>query len=116
MARSKKRRLGTVEEMRSRLDLLRGQQLALGAASAKCPIERARKQAESRHALMKGAQINSSTTTTADDADGESASAAASAEQSVESLLLRIAEALERIDARQAAACRPDFKSLSTRR
>lgn len=115
MARSKMRRLGTMEELRSRLDLLRGQQL-VEAASAKCPIERARKQAESRHALMKGALIDSSTTTAADDAVGENASAAASAEQSVESLLLRIAEALERIDARQAAACRPDFKSLSTRR
>lgn len=116
MTRSKKRRLGTMEQLRSRLTLLRGQQFALEAASATCPNERARKQAESRHALMKASQINSSTKTTADDADGESASAAVSAEQSVESLLLRIAETLERIDARQAAACRPDFKSLSTRR
>lgn len=48
--------------------------------------------------------------------DGKSASAATSTEPSIEGLLLRIAEALERIDARQAAACRPDFKSLSTRR
>lgn len=116
MARSKKRRLGTMEQLRRRLNLLRSQQLALDAASAKCPIERARKEAASRHALMKASQINSSTTTAADDADGERASAAVSAEQSVESLLLRIAETLERIDARQAAACRPDFKSLSTRR
>jgi len=52
MARSKKRRLGTMERLRSRLDLLRGQQLALEAASAKCPIERARKHAASQAALM----------------------------------------------------------------
>lgn len=52
MARSKKGRLGTMEKLRSRLDLLRSQQLALEANSAKCPIERARKQAASQSALM----------------------------------------------------------------
>lgn len=116
MARSKKRRLGTMELLRSRLSLLRSQQLALEVSSAKCPIERARKQAESRLALMNASQIKSSTTPAGGDANGESGAAAASAEHRVEGLLLRIAEALDRIDARQAAACRPDFKSLSTRR
>ncbi|WP_414539566.1 hypothetical protein [Stenotrophomonas forensis] len=116
MTRSKKRRLRTMEKLRSRLNLLRGQQLALEAASAKCPIERSRKQAESKFALTNASQIKSSTTTSADGAEGESESAAVSSEQRVEGLLLRIVEALERIDARQAIACRPDFKSLSTRR
>lgn len=51
MARSKKRRLGTMEELQSKLQLLRSQQLALEAASAKCPIERARKNAASQYAL-----------------------------------------------------------------
>lgn len=52
MARSKKRRLGTMEQLRRRLELLRSQKLALEAASAKCPIERARKHAASQSALM----------------------------------------------------------------
>lgn|GEM_PF-5990302 len=58
MARSKKRPLGTMEQLRNRLDLLRGQQLALEAASAKCPVERARKHAASQSALMQSLKRN----------------------------------------------------------
>lgn len=56
MTKSKKHSLGVMYKLRSRLELLRSQQLALEAASAKCPIERARKHAASQSALMQSSQ------------------------------------------------------------
>ncbi len=57
MAGSKKRRVRTMEELRSKLEMLRSQKLALEAETATCSIARQRLLEESNLAFLRSRQI-----------------------------------------------------------